>query len=85
MGAQNAKPLPVPGKYIIVKTENGIKKEQYAYVSECIDGYYHYTYGFINSHEGSASRKNIRELTKEEKTLELKGQTHLPQGFYQSF
>lgn len=88
MGCKNAKPpLEIPGDYIIHKNIDGIKKEQFAHVTNqaVSQGTYNYEYGLCSNHEGNCHRENIRTLTKEEKKLKMEGKTFaLPQQFYQS-
>ena len=86
MGCRHSKnEIQVPGHYIIVKKENGIKKEQYATVNNQDGDYYSYSYGIINCHEGNTHKKNIRRLTPQEDAIRKSGRTYeLPQQFYQS-
>ena len=88
MGCLFSKPkhnLEIPGKYIIYKTENGIKKEQFAYIENMYQGTYYYSYGLIGHHEGHCTRNQIRELTSDEIEIINQGyNTRLPHQFYDS-
>ena len=80
--------IKIPG-YYIVKKENG-KEQIVKYYQEVVNNenenkYYGY-YGIHGYHEVISLKKNIRELTDEERTLFTeKKYWRLPQEFYHSF
>ena len=88
----NTSDLTIPDYYVVQKTD-GSGKEQivkyYQKVDETVSGdetmYFGY-YGINSYHEIASKKKNIRELTKEERKLfSEKKYWSLPQDFYHSF
>jgi hypothetical protein len=88
----NTSDLTIPDYYVVQKTD-GSGKEQIVKYYQKVEGeregvetmYYGY-YGINSYHEVVSQKKNIRELTQEERKLfSEKKYWHLPQDFYHSF
>lgn len=88
----NTSDLTIPNYYVVQKTD-GSGKEQIVKYYQKVEGkgegvgtmYYGY-YGINSYHEVVSQKKNIRELTQEERKLFSEEKYwRLPQDFYHSF
>ena len=86
----NSSELKIPEYYIVKKNDGSGKEQIVKYYQKTKGGngkllYFGY-YGLFGFHEIASSMENIRELTSEEqRLLEEKKYTLLPQQFYHSF